>query len=647
LEEKTMTPQIAKYGSWKSPITADDVFAKFVGPGGVQRDGNNLYWSEARPDGRTVIVCRPPDQQAVDLTPPGYNARTRVHEYGGGEYLAAGGAVYFSNFADQRIYRQVPGSEPQPFTRIEGMRYADAVLDDSHGRLIVVREDHTTDAPQPVNALVGVSTAGDNREQILVSGNDFYSTPRLNPTGTRLAWLTWNHPNMPWDGTELWIAELLPDGSLGQRALVAGGETESIFQPQWSPDGILYFISDRTGWWNLYRWHEGQGLVEALHPMQAEFGEPQWIFGMSAYGFESAQKLICAFCQNGYYHLASLDTRTLSFHTYDVPYTSIGDVAVAPGQAFFIAGSATEPVALVQFDLDTGETEVLRRAREIAVDPAYISIGQSIEFPTDQGSTAHGFFYPPQNRDFVGTPGELPPLLVMSHGGPTGATSLVLRYGIQYWTTRGFAVLDVDYGGSTGYGRAYRERLKGQWGIVDVADCVNGARHLVAQRLVDGNRLAIRGGSAGGYTTLCALTFYDLFRAGASYFGVSDLEALARDTHKFESHYLDGLVGPYPQRRDLYISRSPIHHIDQLACPLILMQGLDDPVVPPNQSQMMFDALHARGLPVAYLTFSGEQHGFVKAENNKRALEAELYFYSRIFKFDLAEGIEPVQIENL
>ncbi|MDV6345346.1 S9 family peptidase [Nitrosomonas sp. Is37] len=642
-----MTPQIAAYGSWKSPITADDVFAKFIGLRGIQLDGNNLYWCELRPDGRTVIVCRASDKQTIDLTPPDYNVRTRVHEYGGGDYLAAGGMIYFSNFTDQQLYRQVPGEEPQSFTHIAGMRYANAILDAIHDRIIVVREDHTTDALQPVNTLVSISTAGDDDGQILVSGSDFYSSPCLNPEGTRLAWLTWNHPNMPWDGTELWVAELLADGTIGQRTLVAGGKAESIFQPQWSPDGTLYFISDRTGWWNLYRWHEQQAEVEALCPMEAEFGEPQWKFGMSTYGFASADKLICAYSQKGYYCLASLDIRTLRLHQFALPYTVISNVRVADGQVFFIAGSATEPVALVQFDLTTKIIRVLRRSQEITLDSTHCSIAQPIEFPTEQGFTAHGFFYPPKNRDFIGRPEEHPPLLVMSHGGPTAATLPLFRYSIQYWTTRGFAVLDVNYTGSTGYGRAYRERLKGQWGIVDVADCVNGARYLVSQRLVDGNRLAITGGSAGGYATLCALTFFKLFSAGASYYGVSDLEALARDTHKFESRYLDGLVGPYPERRDLYLARSPIQHIEQLACPLILIQGLDDPIVPPNQSQMMFDALRNRGLPVAYVTFAGEQHGFVKAENNKRALEAELYFYSRIFKFELADEIEPVQIENL
>jgi dipeptidyl aminopeptidase/acylaminoacyl peptidase len=642
-----MTLKIAPYGSWKSPITADDVFAKFVGLGGIQFDGDRLYWCEFRPDGRTVIICQPSQDQTIELTPAGFNARTRVHEYGGGDYLVADGVVYFSNFTDQSLYRQTAGAEPQPFSRIDGMRYTDAILDKSHGRIIVVREDHTIADLQPANTLVSIPIVGDNVEQILVSGNDFYSTPRLNPEGTRLCWLTWNHPNMPWDGTELWVAELLSDGSIGKRSLVAGGESESIFQPQWSPDGILYFVSDRTGWWNLYRWHEAQGDVEALCPMEAEFGEPQWVFGMSTYGFESAGKLICTYSQNGNYHLASLDTHSKSFHQFHIPYTTIGELHVAPGKVLLTAGSATEPMSLIQFDIDNEEIKVLRRARSVSIDPDYFSTGQSIEFPTDQGLTAYGFFYPPKNRDFSSVPGKLPPLLVMCHGGPTGSTSTVLRYGIQYWTTRGFAVLDVDYGGSTGYGRLYRERLKGEWGIVDVADCVNGARYLVTQGLVDGNMLAITGGSAGGYVTLCALTFYDLFKAGASYYGISDLEAMAKDTHKFESRYLDGLIGPYPERRDLYISRSPIHHIEQISCPLILIQGLDDPIVPPNQSQMIFDALLARGLPVAYLPFAGEQHGFVKAENNKRALEAELYFYSRVFKFELADEIEPVKIENL
>lgn len=641
-----MAPKIAPYGSWKSPITAEEVFAKFVGLEAIQLDGEDLYWSEYRPDGRVVIVRRAPGQQPEDVTPPNYNATTLVHEYGGGNYLAADGVIYFSNFADQRIYRQVPGSEPQPFTRLEGMRYADAIIDRVHGRIIAVREDHSSPASQAVNTLVGISLAtGD--EEVLVAGNDFYSTPRLNPDGNRLAWLTWNHPNMPWDGTELWEAELSPDGFVGQRQLVAGGVAESIFQPQWSPDGVLYFISDRTGWWNLYRLGRSSRDVQALHPMQAEFGLPQWIFGLSTYGFASAVQLICAYRQNGVSHLASLDTRTLEFRDIDVPYVFLMDIRLAPGQAYFVAASATQPPALVQFDLSTREIQVLRSSMIVDIDPAYFSIPQSIEFPTDNGLTAYGFYYPPKNPDFSAPIGTLPPLIVRSHGGPTGTTSPILRYSIQFGTTRGFAVLDVNYGGSTGYGRAYRERLKGQWGLVDVADCVNGARYLAEKGLVDGNRLSITGGSAGGYVTLCAITFHQLFKAAACYFGLSDLEAFVRDTHKFESRYLDGLIGPYPERRDLYISRSPIHFVENITCPLILFQGLDDPIVLPNQSQMIYDALRRRGLPVAYLAFPGERHGFDKAENNIRALEAELYFYSRIFQFEPADVVKPVEIENL
>ncbi|MGE5124125.1 MAG: alpha/beta hydrolase family protein, partial [Acidobacteriaceae bacterium] len=402
-----------------------------------------------------------------------------------------------------------------------------------------------------------------------------------------------------------------------------------------------------TGWWNLYRWDEARGEIEALHPMEAEFGEPQWNFRMSTYGFEPAETLICAYSQSGTYHLATLNTHSLEFHTFDLPFTTIWDVHLDRGKAYFIAGSSSMPASLVMLDLASEQFEILRRGREVKVDPAYLSLGQAIEFPTEAGLNAFGFYYPPKNRDFSGPGNELPPLLVMSHGGPTGSTSTVLRYGIQYWTTRGIAVLDVDYGGSTGYGRAYRQRLKGQWGIVDVADCVNGARYLVNQGLADGSRLAITGGSAGGYVTLCAITFHQVFQAAACYYGISDLEAMAKETHKFESRYLDSLIGPYPDRQDLYIARSPIHYVERITCPLILLQGLDDPVVPANQSEMIYAALRKRGLPVALLTFPGEQHGFVRAENNIRSLQAELYFYARIFKFELAEDVEPVEIENL
>lgn len=635
-------PKVAPYGSWKSPITSDLTVAETIRLGQIALDGDDVYWVELRPaeSGRSVVVRCTLDGQITDVTPPLFNVRTRVHEYGGGAFVVTDGTIIFSNFDDQQLYRQDPGAEPRPITPEADLRYADGVIDRRRNRLICVREDHTNDGREAVNALVSLDLAGGNGGQVLVSGNDFYASPRLSPDGSRLAWLTWHHPNMPWDGTELWVGEFGEDGSLGHAERVAGGVNESIFQPEWSPDGTLYFVSDRTGWWNLYRWRAGQ--AEPLCEMEAEFGLPQWIFGMSTYGFESAERIICTYTQGGVWHLASLDPVTGKLEGIETPYTDIDFLQVSPGRVVFLAGSPTEPTSVVQLNLATRELEVLRRSTNVKVDPGYLSQPQAIEFPTEHGLTAHAFFYPPRNCDYVGPAGERPPLLVMSHGGPTSATSSTFDLGIQYWTSRGIAVLDVNYGGSTGYGRPYRQRLEGQWGVVDVDDCVNGARYLVEQGEVDGERLIIRGGSAGGYTTLCALTFRDVFKAGASYFGISDLEALARETHKFESRYLDRLIGPYPQRRDLYQERSPIHFVERLSCPLIFFQGLEDEVVPPGQAEMMVEALRARGLPVAYVPFEGEQHGFRRAENIKRSLDAELYFYSQIFGFELADPVEPV-----
>ena len=640
-------PTIAPYGSWKSPITSDLIVAETVGLGGTAFDGDDLYWTELRPKegGRIAIVRRTPDGKTRDVTPMPFNARTRVHEYGGRAYAAAEGTVYFSNFADQRLYRQDPGAEPRPITPEADLRYADYIVDRRRNLLFCVREDHTAPG-EAVNTLAIIKCDGDEHGgEVIVSGNNFYSSPRLSPDGNKLAWLTWNHPNMPWDGTELWVGEVNPDGSLGRTERVAGGLAESIFQPEWSPDGLLYFVSDRTGWWNLYRWREGR--VEPLCPLEAEFGQPQWVFSMSTYAFESAGRIICAYAQRGGAHLARLDAATLELEDIETPYTDIGGVRAAPGRVLFTAGSPTETWSIVLLDLAARTTDVLRRSSQVKVDPGYLSSPQEIQFPTEGSLAAYAFYYLPRNQDFVAPAGEKPPLIVMSHGGPTGATSSVFSPGIQYWTSRGFAVLDVNYGGSTGYGRAYRQRLNGNWGVVDVDDCVNGARYLVECGAVDGERLAITGGSAGGYTTLCAITFRNVFKAGASHFGIGDLEAFAKDTHKFESRYLDNLVGPYPARRDLYVERSPIHYTHKLACALILFQGLEDKIVPPNQAQMMYEAVRAKELPVAYLAFEGEQHGFRKAENIKRTLDAELYFYSRVFKFQLADPVEPVKIENL
>ncbi len=652
-------PQVAPYGTWRSPVTSELIVRGAVGLNMIALDGDDCYWIEVRPAeaGRSVIVRHTAADAPRDVTPADFNARTRVHEYGGGDYCVHDGTVYFVNFSDQRLYYQAPAAAPAALTPAGvDLRYADMTFDANRQRLISVREDHRA-APEheAVNTLVSLKLDGtEGGGRVLVSGYDFYSTPRVSPDGKRLAWLCWNHPNMPWDGCELWVAELAADGALGPSVRVAGSVEESIFQPAWSPDGVLHFVSDRSGWWNLYRAGRetdavqeiGAG-VELLYEMAAEFGRPQWGFGLSAYAFATATRIVCTYIERGQSRLALLDTATRQLEPFAVPYTDITYLHATPTHAFFRAGAATTGAAVVRRDLATGATEVLRRGSDLHIDPGYLSVPEPVEFPTEQELTAHAFYYPPRNRDYVAPVDERPPLLVKSHGGPTSAASPALNLNIQYWTSRGFAVLDVNYGGSTGYGRAYRLRLNDQWGIVDVDDCVNGARHLIAQGLADGARCVIAGGSAGGYTTLAALTFRALFKAGASHYGVSDLGALVRDTHKFESRYLDRLIGPYPERADIYHARSPINFTDRLACPIIFFQGLEDKVVPPNQAELMVAALKAKGLPVAYVPFAGEQHGFRRAENIRRALDGELYFYARIFGFPLAEEVEPVPIANL
>jgi len=654
--------QTAPYGAWRSPITSDMIASGTRDLGQIRVDGDDIYWIEMRPaeQGRCVIVRRTPDGRQADVTPPPFNARTRAHEYGGGAYAVADGTVYFANFADQRLYRQPVGGAPEPIVPEANMRYADFVVDRARNRLIAVREDHTTAAREARTTIVAIDLApGGRGGRVLVSGSDFYASPRVSPDGKQLAWLAWNHPNMPWDASDLWVGRFGNSGTVtsfplpgkrGQHSLM-GNEVavpefpESIFQPEWSPDGALYFVSDRTGWWNLYRWRDG--AVEPVVQREAEFGAPAWVFGMSTYAFESAGRIVCAYNEQGVWRLARIDTRTRAFKPIDSPYTALGEMRAAPGRAVFLAASPREPASVVRMDTETNRFEVLRCSTEIEIDDGFLSPPEVIEFPTAGDRTAFGFYYPPRNRDFAAPAGERPPLLVMTHGGPTGAVPNALKWSLQYWTSRGFAVLDVNYGGSTGYGRAYRARLRDNWGIVDVDDVVNGALHLARRGLVDPQRLAIRGGSAGGYTTLAALTFRDVFRAGASYYGVSDLEALAVETHKFESRYLDGLIGPYPARRDLYLARSPIHHAEGLDAPVIFFQGLEDKVVPPNQAERMVEVLRAKGIPVAYVPFEGEQHGFRRAQNIKRSLDAELYFYSRVFGFEPAEAIEPVAIENL
>jgi dipeptidyl aminopeptidase/acylaminoacyl peptidase len=635
------------YGSWKSPITSDLIVAGTITLSEIALDGEDIYWVEGRPSegGRSVIVRRTSDGKIADVTPQGYNARTTVHEYGGGAYIVDHGTIYFSNFKDQQLYRQAPGQAPHPITSTEKMRFADGAIDRQRNLIFSVREDHTTSDRDAINAIVRIDLAGDSAGEVIVSGNDFYSSPRLSPDGKRLAWLTWNHPNMPWDGCELWLGELDQAGRVIHSELIAGDQSDSIFQPQWSPGGVLHFVSDRSGWWNLYRVSDHG--VESLFQKDVEFGAPQWVFRMSAYAFESEHRIVSAYCEKGVWKLASLDTETKRLESLDVPYTEIYSVQAAPGRGFFCGASQSATVSIIALDLATRELQVVRQSSSVEIDNAYLSVPRAIEFPTENSLTAHAFFYPPSNADYQAPEDERPPLIVISHGGPTHASPAALKLSIQYWTSRGFGVLDVNYGGSTGYGTEYRRRLNGQWGVVDVDDCVNGARYLVERGEADGNRLIIRGGSAGGYTTLAALTFRNVFKAGASYYGISDIELLEQDCHKFESRYNVSLVGPYPERKDLYWERSPIHYTERLSCPIILFQGLEDKVVPPNQAEMMYDAALKKGLPVAYVAFEGEQHGFRKAENIKRSLDGELYFYSKVFSFDLAEPVEPVDIANL
>ncbi len=649
------TVQTAAYGTWRSPITAQAIVAETVALDQITIDGLDIYWVEGRPSeqGRCVLV-RHRDGSNHDITPAPWSVRTRVHEYGGGAYSVAEGTVYFSNLADQAMHRIAPVASPIGHAGIPeavgnnpiaGVRYADAIFDDGRKRLVAVVEHHTNELKEPVNAIAAIDLTGQRSITSLIDGHDFFASPRLSPDGKHLAWLSWDHPDMPWDGTSLWLASVDADGFPVNPLLIAGSRRESIFQPSWSPSGELHFVSDRSGWWNLYRL--GTAGIEALCPMEAEFGRAQWTFGITTYGFTPDGELVCSYLQNGSWYLARLETGTRTLIPIPLPFRHISDLKIGAGFAVFIGGAPDIANCIVRLDLQSETWSILRRAVALEFDRNFISVPEAIEFPTTNSVTAHAFFYPPQNSGYQGESKERPPLLVLNHGGPTSIANSTLNLAIQFWTSQGFAVVDVNYGGSTGYGRAYRERLFGQWGKVDVDDAISAARFLVARGDADEERLIIRGSSAGGYTTLAALTFHDYFKAGASYYGISDLEALARDCHKFESRYLDHLIGPYPEDQATYRARSPIHHFNQLAAPLILFQGLEDKVVPPNQSQMMFDALNQKNLPVAYITFAGEQHGFRQAKNIRHALEAEFYFYSKVFGFADDDAPPIIDIKNL
>ncbi|MEM3637961.1 MAG: prolyl oligopeptidase family serine peptidase [Conexivisphaerales archaeon] len=635
------SPAVAPYGSWKSPITSDLLANRNNYIDQMLIDGRDIYWTEVRPseNGRFVLMRKRLNEEPEEVLGKEYNVRTAVHEYGGGAFTVKNALLFFSNFSDGSIYLAEEG-DVRPITEQGDFRYADMVFDYSTRRLICIREDHSQ--PQVINSIVMIDVDS-GRTSTLVSGNDFYSSPRLSPDGKKLAWLTWNHPDMPWDSAELHVANFMDDTLHGERK-IAGGKDESVFQPEFSPAGTLYFISDKTGFWNLYRL--GNESVEPLLAMDADFGVPQWRFGLSTYAIESEERIVCSWLKDGVGNIGILSIGK-GLERLSIPYTYFSFVRAANNHAVFVAASPTEFPCIVQYSVSGRNYDVVYRPKAPVIDLGYLSTPRQIEFPTSGSRKAYANFYECKNRDFVGPKGQRPPLIVICHGGPTSFTPAILSAEVQFWTSRGFSVAQVNYGGSSGYGRQYRNILYGNWGVVDVEDAVRCAEYIVKAGKADQKKLIIRGGSAGGFTTLCALTFKKTFSAGASYYGVSDLEMLLQETHKFESHYLEKLVGPYPAAKKLYEERSPLKNLKKLSTPVALFQGSDDKVVPSNQSEKVYSALKEKGVPVLYMVFQGEKHGFVTSEAIKKAIEAELYFYSKLFGFNPADQIGPYQIDNL
>ena len=651
------------YGEWPSPISAADVVAAAATPGDVrvvgETDAPEVFWSESRPDegGRIQIVRWRSDGPTIDLLPEGWSARTRVHEYGGGAWLATPEWLFFVSWDDQRLYRLALGhdgsvGDPAPITpapdEAHAVRYADLDLATDRTRLICVRERHV--AGDVVNELVSVPVDGNGDPAVIFSGTDFVAAPRVSPDGTTLAWITWDHPAMPWDATLLHTATLSATAdAIEGTTIVAGGPGESVIQPVWRRDGVLHFVSDRTGWWNVYAADGDE--IRPVTRVEAEIGTPAWVFGMSRYAFLDDGRLVYAATDAGLDRLY-LANSTGAATPLELPYTEIASV-VAHGRSVLFVGAGFDSEAVVVAvpvgDDGPGPERVVRPSRPLPVGDEWFSRGEPISFASGPNGerTAHAIHYPPHNPEVEPPAGEAPPLLVLIHGGPTAMARARLDLAKQFWTTRGFAVVDVNYGGSTGFGRNYRGLLDGAWGVVDIEDCVAAAEHLASNGAADPSRLCIRGGSAGGFTVLAALVQTDTFAAGASSYGVADLTALAEETHKFESRYLDGLVGAYPADREIYEERSPLNNVDRLDRPLIVFQGLEDEIVPPNQSEMIVDAVRAKGVPVAYLAFEGEQHGFRRSETVIRVLESELAFYGRVLGFEPSGELPTLEIENL
>jgi dipeptidyl aminopeptidase/acylaminoacyl peptidase len=571
--------------------------------------------------------------------PEPFSVRSRVHEYGGGAYRVSGERVLFVENSDQQIYAIHAGSEPRQITGVAQRRHADLQWDAAHERLVCVCEDHAADG-EPQNYLAAISATGD--ATTLARGRDFYSAPRVAPDGRHLAWLAWDHPNLPWDGSELLVARLGAGGLPESPIRIAGGDDEAICQPEWGPDGRLYFISDRDNWWNLYAW-DGVS-IRRITSLDAELGLPLWVFGQSTYGFPQRDEIVFTATRLGAWRVYRCDLQGRRLESLDLGLDAVEHLVAGGGRVVVLAGDAVTAPGILE--LTAEGPSLLTPAADGAAYRACLSQPQPVSFPSGEGATAHGLFYPATNPRFAPEGDELPPLVIKCHGGPTSATSTARDLRLQFWTSRGFSVLDVNYRGSTGYGRAYRRSLYGRWGVADVEDCIAGAEFLAARGLIDRQRLLISGGSAGGYTVLCALTFTDAFRAGASYYGIGDLQSMFATTHKFESCYDHWLMGPYPESRAVYEQRSPLKHADRINCPIIFFQGARDRVVPPEQSQAMVAALTANGVPVAYLEFPEESHGFRDAAAIRRSLEAEHYFYCRILGLPLP-AVTPVEIVNL
>jgi dipeptidyl aminopeptidase/acylaminoacyl peptidase len=644
-------PRVAPFGGWESPFPIELLTKGAVGLGEITSHDGVRWWLEGRPDegGRQVLVRHDRDGTMTRLSPEGFNARTRVQEYGGGAYAVDVDLVVVSDFATGGLHRITAPGAAEPFTPPRAWRYADLVIDRPRNRILAVREDHEKETlarhGEAENALVAVDLAS-GESIVIAEGSDFFGAPRLSPDGRRLAWLRWSHPNMPWDGTELVVADLDDAGLPVTPRVVAGGRTDWIAQPRWSPDGVLHFVAEPDGWMNIQR-ETADGRIEAVAAIEAEFAFPDWLFAYANYAFAGDGSIVAIGRSGSRDRLYRLPVAGGSAEEIPVDFTEISYLTIDGGTAVFRAASPQLPWAIYEMDLKTGALRVLRRGFSETFDAADVSSSSLVEFPTTGGLTAFGLYYPPHNRAFRGPDGELPPLIVTSHGGPTASASTAFAIAVQLFTSRGYAILDVDYGGSTGYGKAYRKRLEGEWGVVDVDDCVNGAAWLAEQGLVDGDRLAIRGGSASGYTTLCAVTFRDRFKAGTSYFGIGDLETFVKQTHKFESRYLDSLVGPYPAAAERYRERSPLNFPERIHCPALILQGADDRIVPPAQAEQIVDALWERRLPHAYLLYPGEDHGFRSKDNIIGSFEAELSFYGQIFGFEPADQLVPLEVKFL